>query len=281
MSSLEITKQTNVKKWWQSMLIVVAIFFVAQLVVGALLAYPLQLLFPGYVDILDALYSFAGSLLLLLVVNKRYHKSSMRALGFHKTAWLKKYFQGVLFAFVMLSCVVGVACLMGVVTFQLNGNVNVGLLLVIMLGFMIQGMTEEVLTRGYLQNNVAATKGFGFALFLQAIVFTAIHAANPGITLMPVVNLFVVAIMFGLLFWYTDSMWLVGGMHFAWNFILGPIIGIQVSGNVFPTTIFSPSVVGSELLTGGSFGIEGSILTTIFASVCSIVLYVLIKKKTK
>lgn len=91
MNSLRIIKQTNVKKWWQPTLIVVAIFFVAQLAVGLFLAYALQLLFPRDVDILNALYSFVGSLLILLVANKYYNKSSIRALSFHEIGWLKKY----------------------------------------------------------------------------------------------------------------------------------------------------------------------------------------------
>lgn len=81
----------------------------------------------------------------------------------------------------MLSCMVGVACLIGVLTLQINKNVNVVLFLVIMMCFMIQGMAEEVVILGYLQNNIIATKGFGFALFLQSIVFAAIHDVNPDI----------------------------------------------------------------------------------------------------
>lgn len=137
------------------------------------------------------------------------------------------------------------------------------------------------MTRGYLQNGIAATKGYGFAIVVQALVFTILHGANPGISIMALVNLFVTAIMLGLLFRYTDSIWLVGGMHFIWNFALGPILGIQVSGNVFPTTILTASASGNELLTGGAFGMEASILTTIFVIIFNIVLYNLIKKKNQ
>ena len=68
-------------------------------------------------------------------------------------------------------------------------------------------------------------------------------------------------------------------MHFAWNFLLGPVIGIEVSGMVLPTTLFTATVVGNDLLTGGAFGIEGSILTTIIGVIGCVILHVLIQRK--
>lgn len=58
-------------------------------------------------------------------------------------------------------------------------------------------------------------------------------------------------------------MWIIGGMHFAWNFLLGPILGIEVSGVKLPTTVLQTILKGNSILTGGKFGIEGSMLTTL------------------
>lgn len=144
-------------------------------------------------------------------------------------------------------------------------------------GFMIQGIAEEVVTRGFLQNALATEKNFWFAMILQALFFSAFHGLNPGITFMVLLNLFLVGIMFGMAFWYTDSIWFVSGLHFIWNFMLGPIIGIEVSGTTFDSTVFITQEFGSELITGGAFGLEASIFTSILAIAISIYFYRKIK----
>ena len=51
-------------------------------------------------------------------------------------------------------------------------------------------------------------------------------------------------------------------MHLTWNFFQGPIFGFEVSG-IESESIIKQSVTGNEILTGGSFGFEGSILATV------------------
>ncbi len=141
-------------------------------------------------------------------------------------------------------------------------------------------MAEEVVCCGYMQNGLLVRWGLVISIIVQSLFFAFLHSMNPGIKFMPVMNLFLYAVFIGLLFYYTDNLWIAGGVHSIWNFILGPVMGIEVSGIVMPSTIFKSSFTGAEILTGGSFGMEGSIFTTIVMSLGSlIVVYLLYTKK--
>lgn len=73
---------------------------------------------------------------------------------------------------------------------------------------------------------------------------------------------------------------MVAGAHAFWNMIQGNVFGISVSGfAIARSTIFNASLQGSNLLTGGEFGIEASILCTLVESLVVYVLIRIIKKR--
>nr|WP_245335137.1 CPBP family intramembrane glutamic endopeptidase [Streptococcus oricebi] len=180
----------------------------------------------------------------------------------------------------MACCVIGTASLFSGFSFASQDSVDWLWILVAALGFFIQGLTEEVLTRGYLFNELASHLSRVWATLISALAFMGLHAANPGMTLMPVINLFVFGLVFALLFWLTDNIWLVGAAHSIWNFTLGPLLGIEVSGQVFPKTIFiSQARADLPLINGGSFGVEASIFTTFFGLLACLYMVCLLRKR--
>ena len=96
----------------------------------------------------------------------------------------------------------------------------------------------------------------------QRIVFVVPHLLNPGIDLLSVVNIFIVGIVFAVLFLRFDNIWICGGVHTAWNFSQGIIFGFNVSGLTTPT-LMNFSQVGQNLINGGTFGPESSLIATV------------------
>ena len=94
------------------------------------------------------------------------------------------------------------------------------------------------------------------------------------------VNLIIFGVVFSLFALFTEDLWLVCGMHFSWNYTLGCIIGNNVSGIYLPS-IFTFKLNGDDILTGGAFGIEGSILTTLTGVIISAVILLLLYKRAE
>ncbi|NLB47571.1 MAG: CPBP family intramembrane metalloprotease, partial [Microbacteriaceae bacterium] len=140
-----------------------------------------------------------------------------------------------------------------------------GMIVIMLIGFMVQGSTEEILTRGYLTQAVARRWGLVAAVIIQALFFMLIHGANPGMGVLPIINLIAFAIFGTFLSLAEGGLWGICAMHGAWNWAQGNLFGVAVSGNPLSDTAFTFTAHegSADLLTGGAFGIEGSLVTTV------------------
>lgn len=110
------------------------------------------------------------------------------------------------------------------------------------------------------------------AVVVQAVFFTLAHGMNPGIGLMPIVNLLLFALFASMYSLAEGGLWGVCAMHGIWNWAQGNLFGAAVSGNAVDSLFaHAPRTDASELLTGGTFGIEGSIITTVVYAVAAFV----------
>ena len=121
---------------------------------------------------------------------------------------------------------------------------------------------EELLFRGYIYQKLRRSHRAGAILF-TSVVFALLHAGNAGINAMAMVNLFLGGVLLAFAYEWRTSLWTPIGLHFAWNLMSGPVLGYAVSGFTPDASIFRTSVAGPELMTGGAFGIEGSICITV------------------
>lgn len=128
---------------------------------------------------------------------------------------------------------------------------------------------EEVLVRGYLLVNIAeGIRRFSStdrravlgAIGATAALFGLLHAANPGGTALSLLNIAVAGVFFGVAYAATDRLAFPIGAHVAWNFALGSVFGLPVSGLQTDASLLAVEVEGSTLLTGGEFGPEGGIV---------------------
>ena len=143
-------------------------------------------------------------------------------------------------------------------------------------------IVEEILLRGIVFRITEEKLGSYLALIISAILFGAMHLANPNSSLIAGIGL---AIQAGLLlaaaYIYSRNLWFPIAIHFAWNFTQSAIFGANVSGNTISKTLITSKIEGAEWFTGGQFGPEGSIQATLFCLVATIVLLALSHKEGK
>jgi uncharacterized protein len=102
-------------------------------------------------------------------------------------------------------------------------------------------------------------KSVVFAVLVNSVLFGLAHMGNTGATFISDINLIFDALLMALPFLITGRLGMSIGIHFAWNLIQGSVFGFAVSGTISKATIISVQMP-DNLLTGGIFGPEGSIL---------------------
>lgn len=235
-------------------------------------------------SLLITLFSFAFISLLVFFRVKVIEKRSFSSIGFNKNNWLKKYSLGFLIGLAMMSIIVLILFPFGYITVEKNPIQPVGIsaiasVLVILLGWIIQGATEEIVTRGWLLNVLSTKYNIGVGLLISSTLFGLMHLTNPNVNYMAVINIILVGLFYGLYVIKTNDLWAVCGMHSAWNFAQGNIFGFKVSGlDVSVGSLIDLNLVGSDFVTGGIFGPEAGITAT-FILLASIGILLFIDKK--
>ena len=213
-------------------------------------------------------------------------KRSMASLGFKGNKPLRDYAIGLLIGFVMFSAVVGINLITGAMTIDSNtgnlGTIGIIYILIYFFGFFFQGASEEIMIRGYLMVNLGAKNNTITAIVISSIIFALLHGANPGISLIALINLVLIAVFFAVYVICFDNIWGVCAIHSIWNFVQGCFYGIEVSGmNIIDTVFNTSSVLEHDLINGGTFGAEGGLATTIVISISLIILLIYMKKNNK
>ena len=132
--------------------------------------------------------------------------------------------------------------------------------LVVMLHFFILvGVYEELLMRGYLLQNLRDGLNLKWAFLLSSVIFAIFHAVNPGYSPLAWVGLLAAGLFLASAYARTRQLWLPIGLHIGWNFFLGPVFGFPVSGKSF-AILFQQVSQGPAWLTGGEFGPEGGLI---------------------
>lgn len=266
------------------------IFMYGGSLIGSLATVPLYLalsnvpLFFNNQDLLSlliTLFSFAFISLLIFFRVKVIEKRSLSSIGFNKNNWLKKYSLGFLIGLVMMSIIVLILLSFGYITVEKNPIQPVGVsaissVLVILFGWIIQGATEEIVTRGWLLNVLSSKYNIGFGLLISSTLFGLMHLTNPNVNYIAVINIIFVGLFYGLYVIKTNDLWSVCGMHSAWNFAQGNIFGFEVSGlDISVGTLIDLNLVENDFITGGVFGPEASIVAT-FVLLLSIIILLFI-----
>ena len=222
------------------------------------------------------LFSFVFILLLFIFWVKFIEKNPLSTLGFVKKNWLKYLGWGILLSLLQMGVIALVYQLGGIGSFELNELSLEPILFILGLFpfWLLQGGTEEVATRGWLLTRIAARTNLPLAIAISSSLFGFLHLGNSGVTFLSVLNIVLDGVLAGLLLIYTDSIWLVVAQHGTWNYVQGNLLGFQVSGTGADASIFSFTMgSGPDWLTGGEFGAEGSIITTLVLLLSLVIVY--------
>lgn len=214
------------------------------------------------------LFGYAVFALLTFLYVKRIEKRPLPDMLFRADRKSFLLFAAFLLAGILwVSALMGGFLLSGVYTFAGYGAFS-GTTVAWLLAFIIQGSGEELLCRGFLQNSLMRRVSRPVAITFSALCFTLPHAS--GLTemsalpmLISLLNLILVSLLFSFLMIRTRSVLSVCGLHAGWNFALGTLFGVNVSGMDTAGGVFRLTASSApDLLTGGNYGIEASILLT-------------------
>lgn len=129
--------------------------------------------------------------------------------------------------------------------------------------FLIQPLTEEVVMRSFFQSHIQRLFGKYAGLLLSAAIFAFIHSANDHFTILGGLQILGGGLLMGLLYLHTRNIWAAFAMHAVWNFMQGILLGFPVSG-METYQLLHTRIEGPNWLTGGAFGLEGSVLSLLF-----------------
>lgn len=214
-----------------------------------------------------------------------FERRSLATIGFNDQGW-KRFLRGYGLGLVFLVATVGAIAALGGYTIEAGGafataSVPAALLpiVVLLFGFIVQGSTEEIITRGWLMQVIASRHGLAVGIGISSALFGLLHALNippsPELVI-GLINIVLFGVFIGLYAAREGSIWGVCGWHAAWNWLLGLGFGLEVSGQVIETPpLIMDLATRSEVawwITGAKFGPEGSVVTTVILLGASLVL---------
>ncbi len=221
----------------------------------------------------QSFFLLAAALLLSWFFLRAFDGRGFRALGLWTTpGWTKQLGIGMALGALLQ---MGVAILLlatHAIHYTRNGPWNahfIHLLAANLWLFLLAGAFEEVAFRGYAFQRLIDATSPAAAVIISSTVFGLAHLGNPASSFFSTVNTILAGIVLALPYIRTGKMWTQIGLHWTWNFFLGPIISLPVSGIHFGPTLFAPHLTGPVWWTGGNYGPEGGAVVTVM-SLCAI-----------
>lgn len=272
-----------------ALLIAFLIFYIA----SKLSAIPM-LLFTSIIFIINGLnftiiYSFqkliipfATLILVMFLWVKFAERRNFSDLGFKKNNWQKKLLYGFGIGFFIISLTSTFILLFKGATFESDTFFSINSFLgfiFLLLGFIIEGFSKEILTRGWLLPVISKRHNIQFGILFSSIFFVVIHIFKANISFIAILNLFLFSIFASLYTLKNDSLWEMSALHGAWNFTQATVFGFNVHGEkVIGGSFFNFKTKGLDLISGGQYGIDASILISLSLLISIFIVY---KQSTK
>jgi uncharacterized protein len=262
LQSIFLDNLGNIRSGWRIIIFLVIlfatssiIFFKASLILDDLVFYsPLLLVLTVLI---------ATVIMLLLFEKRPIHSVGLPA---HRRLPLE-IAQGILIGTAMISIIFLIYYTMGWIELEwrgLAGNELLRMLLLSMLLFTLAGFGEELFFRGYPFQTLVESIKAPAAVIIMSVAFGIAHFWNPNITPLALFNIILAGVWLSVAYLKTRTLWLPTGLHVSWNFFQHTIFSFPVSGQVMDDrTLFIMNESGPVLLTGGEFGPEGGLITTV------------------
>ncbi|MDS2972324.1 caax amino protease family [Streptococcus pneumoniae] len=215
---------------------------------------------------------------------RKVEKRPIRTLGFYRENFLSALFKG--YGLGLSLFILALAGLVVLGQYQFDSihldTYSLAFTLFTIPFWILQGTAEELVTRAWLIPQLAKRTNLKVAIIISSSLFTLLHLGNSGITFLSAIDLFLFGVAMSLYLLKTDTIWGIGGIHGAWNFAQGNLFGVLVSGQSSGTSIMKFTPQGNQdWLSGGSFGIEGSIVSSIILFLLIVYLAYQLKKENE
>jgi uncharacterized protein len=185
---------------------------------------------------------------------------------------------GILAISIMVAVVYGYLILGGYLRVESRNPVS--FMIIPFFASLSAGIIEEIIFRGVFYRIIEEKLGTYIALIITAIFFGLIHLMNKNATIEGALSIVATAgFLLALAFTLTKRLWLPISMHFTWNFLTGGVFATIVSGNAQGKGLFNTTLSGPEVITGGVFGPEASLITVICGVSLAGIFFYLVKRK--
>lgn len=170
----------------------------------------------------------------------------------------------------------GVLVLMVLGFARIEGTNPVSIMIPAIAMALSSGFLEELLFRGALFRIVEDWLGSWASVLISSVVFGFVHLMNPAATLTGAIFISIEAgLLLAAAYMLTRRLWLGIGFHISWNYTQSAVFGGVVSGGVAEPGLFKTVITGPDLITGGSFGLEASLIPCLLATSTGVVLAVM------
>ena len=268
MKSVDLLKNKGVMNFTPIFLLIIVYSFLQ----GILFEYVFKNI-VGY-NIISVLCSYIFSAVILLLFVKYLEKTTFEYFGFSKENYLEAIKVGTGLAIFTVVGIVAILLMSDNISLTLSKDLKIGIIIMLVILVIMQGFLEEIVFRGYLMTRLAAKKGKWIAILLSSIFYIVFRMSNPSASKLDLINIFLISIVMSLLYWYFDNILVIAIFHAFWNCISGVVFGFNLSGIKLSDSIFTVEAISDkQVLIGGSYGIEGSIIATVFFAILGLLVY--------
>jgi membrane protease YdiL (CAAX protease family) len=249
---------------------------------------------PPIVLVFGELIPFLILLFVTWIMSKIEHRPNS-AYGLGGSRKLPRFFAGLVWGIICLSILILTLIKTGLLVIDrrlLFGTEALRYGGIWLLGFLLVGLFEEYLVRGYLQYTLtrglaglyqwafktrhSAALGFWTAAILFSFLFGLGHSSNPGESPIGLLSAGLAGFVFCFSLWRTGSLWWAIGFHTSWDWGQSFLYGVADSGMMAQHHLLATHPVGKPILSGGATGPEGSIfIIAVLALAVLIILFTL------
>ena len=211
---------------------------------------------------LSELAAFLGLLAGTIIMTRIEHKPLI-SYGLDGSRRFVLFLYGLICGLVALTLLVGLLMMFGLL--HLDG-IQIGGMAAIKYGidwgivFLLVGLYEEYLMRGYLQATLTRGIGFWWGAIILSTLFGCAHISNTGESPVGIFSAALVGLVFCISLWYLKTLWWAIGFHAAWDWAQSYFWGTADSGLLAKGHLFGVHPQGNIIWSGGATGPEGSLL---------------------
>ena len=231
------------------------------------------------------LYAMAGMIAASVLYRKCIEKSKLSEMGV--TKHIGGWFIGALIGMGLVAVCVAAIVLTGSIGFDgVSTDPDILMILLLLGGYIIQSAAEEFLCRGLVLCSLRDRVPMPVAIAASTFVFTFNHWGNfigsePKYIFSGIFCLIVISCVFSFLTLKTKSIWAACGLHTLWNFCLSCVLGLDLSGEEASAALINMKSIGKNLLNGGNYGIEASVITGAVLAAAAVLLWCMYKRNDR